>query len=655
MNSPQSRSNIEPIVYQYTLYYPGNIPLVITAGHGGSTIPGKQTSRKMTHRFKRVSDIATTSSIIDISTFSEPISSNNDSNISGGTEDTIPWMPLRDQTKGGNFKADLNTHSMALNIANAISNLTSYEFAGSSNKRLEDNGISIEENMHKNGAVTQEDGGSSGGCKAQGEDPEFLFPQVYTSSTSPPSSSPLPTTSSRSKSRPRSIPNPIHNADGSLTLPSRIINRPLNFKQLCHFPHVVVFRVPRKYVDVNRNITGENAIADHPASEAAWREYHDLIDHIQKMVLQNRQQEQPQQQLKQDVKLQGVKSQSVKSQGVKSRQSETINQQHRSFTSAALLLDVHGHAHSTNLIEVGYLLNDSILSLDDNQLNANASALAKESSVRALMSRVVQLDSPSPTFKKSKEKENDKDDDKTKIPIATLLRGRNDSLGGLFQAQGLNAIPSPGNKAPCGGCIYFFGGYTIQRHGSRDQYIINTSSQSSPLSLPSSSFDAIQLELPRTLRLIDKEEGREVGVKIGRAVVEFMAKYYGVFQETVDFSPAFTNNPMSSQNTLLSPSSTATATATAIKPISQPSLERKDMGLEPLLQSNKNERMPPHHHQHRRHIRSQNQCQNQYQKLNLDQNHSHSGDSDTEDGGMDDSNQQSVRRHLEVNRKSSRL
>src|SRR5690606_26411774 len=42
--------------------------------------------------------------------------------------------------------------------------------------------------------------------------------------------------------------------------------------------------------------------------------------------------------------------------------------------------------------------------------------------------------------------------------------------------------------------------------------------------------DAIQLELPKTMRLVPNEEGREIGMKLGRAVVEYMAKYYGIFQ-----------------------------------------------------------------------------------------------------------------------------
>ncbi|KAG0350119.1 hypothetical protein BGZ54_004001, partial [Gamsiella multidivaricata] len=62
----------EPIVYQYTLYYPGNIPLVITAGHGGSATPGKPVSRKVTHVFKRIPDLETTKEPIDVLSFSKP-------------------------------------------------------------------------------------------------------------------------------------------------------------------------------------------------------------------------------------------------------------------------------------------------------------------------------------------------------------------------------------------------------------------------------------------------------------------------------------------------------------------------------------------------------------------------------------------------------
>ena len=123
----QQPSFPEPIVFQYVLYYPGNLPLVITAGHGGSAQPGEVLTRKKTHRFRRIPDLATTTDPIEILSFAEPLyPSTSQSDLTTGAaiiaslnsnEETMPWMAPRDQTKGGNFKKDLNTHSIALNLA----------------------------------------------------------------------------------------------------------------------------------------------------------------------------------------------------------------------------------------------------------------------------------------------------------------------------------------------------------------------------------------------------------------------------------------------------------------------------------------------------------------------------------------------------------
>jgi hypothetical protein len=106
-----------------------------------------------------------------------------------------------------------------------------------------------------------------------------------------------------------------------------------------NYPHVVVFRVPRLYVDVNRNVTGENAIAEGSLeAEAAWREYHDVIDHVQRMAQQEQQQQQQQEQ-----KLTRQKSRRLTK--------DRLQQSSWSFPGVAtsgrssgtgLLLDIHG-------------------------------------------------------------------------------------------------------------------------------------------------------------------------------------------------------------------------------------------------------------------------------------------------------------------------
>lgn len=157
--------------------------------------------------------------------------------------------------------------------------------------------------------------------------------------------------------------------------------------------------------------------------------------------------------------------------------------------------------------------------MEDDRFNAYGARLTKESSIRSLANKLASPSSPSTSGSV---------DSATlpqeALPFSKLIRGgRTESLGGMLQAQGLNAVPSPEFQAPCQGCVYFSGGYTIQRHGSRDRKISDLANND--------TMDAIQLELPKILRQVDKDQGREVGMKVGRAVVEFAAKYYGLFRE----------------------------------------------------------------------------------------------------------------------------
>lgn len=167
-----------------------------------------------------------------------------------------------------------------------------------------------------------------------------------------------------------------------------------------------------------------------------------------------------------------------------------------------------GHSHATNLIEIGYLLNGTTLALDDTQLNAHAHVLINLTSVRSL-ENITQQDP------NSCDRENQ---DPSKITLSDFLRGQNDSLGGMLQAQGLDSLPSPGHPAPARGADYYYGGYTTRRHGSR--YREDGKQEG--------AMDAIQLEMPKTLRFVDKEQGREIGMCMGQAVVKFMARYYNL-------------------------------------------------------------------------------------------------------------------------------
>jgi hypothetical protein len=101
-------------------------------------------------------------------------------------------------------------------------------------------------------------------------------------------------------------------------------------------------------------------------------------------------------------------------------------------------IDLHGHGHPIQRLELGYLLSSSTLALTDEALDAPAHE--NESGIRMLSQA-----SPA-TF-------------------AEIVRGPA-SLGALFEAEGFPSVPSPSAPGP-DGAPYFTGGYNTERHGSR--------------------------------------------------------------------------------------------------------------------------------------------------------------------------------------------
>ncbi|MEY4609312.1 MAG: hypothetical protein RL625_1529 [Gemmatimonadota bacterium] len=104
----------------------------------------------------------------------------------------------------------------------------------------------------------------------------------------------------------------------------------------------------------------------------------------------------------------------------------------------ALVIDLHGHGHAIQRLELGYLLSASELRLTD----AAITALMPTSSVAQLSRVAVSRDSG-----------------------VVLLRGAR-SLGSRFAALGIPAVPSDADPAPLEGQDYFNGGFNTVRHGS---------------------------------------------------------------------------------------------------------------------------------------------------------------------------------------------
>ena len=155
--------------------------------------------------------------------------------------------------------------------------------------------------------------------------------------------------------------------------------------------HLVIAHLRRTKLDANREVveaTGGNAQA-----QTAWTEYHTFVDQAITRAL-----------------------------GASGR---------------GLYIDLHGHGHAIQRLELGYLLAASSLNLSDAQLNGGS--FASQSSLRLALSH-------------------------TNVPFADLLRGPQ-SLGGLL-GTAQPSVPSPAMPSP-GGDPYFDGGYSTERHTAR--------------------------------------------------------------------------------------------------------------------------------------------------------------------------------------------
>lgn len=152
-----------------------------------------------------------------------------------------------------------------------------------------------------------------------------------------------------------------------------------------------------------------------------------------------------------------------------------------------LLIDIHGHGHSENYIELGYVLSAEKLSLPTDTLNSDPT-IPTSSSIRALYNRKQSY-----------------------LSFAELLRGKTTSLGGRLQSYGYETVPSHVHKHPLKTEKYFHGGYSVQKYGSRHGEQV---------------VDAIQIELPRLLRLGNEEQKEQFLLDISESISWFVKEYY---------------------------------------------------------------------------------------------------------------------------------
>jgi hypothetical protein len=167
------------------------------------------------------------------------------------------------------------------------------------------------------------------------------------------------------------------------------------FRRTGKYPHVVISRLSRVKLDPNRD--SAEATCGNATARISWRDFRDFVDSARASV--------------------------------------------RRQYGRGLYIDLHGHGHPIQRLELGYLLDARELKQSNATLDATAGYEA--------MSSVYALSRRSP------------------LTFSALLRG-SQSLGTLYQARGYPAAPSAAQPDPAE--PFFSGGapgYNTPRHGCR--------------------------------------------------------------------------------------------------------------------------------------------------------------------------------------------
>lgn len=160
------------------------------------------------------------------------------------------------------------------------------------------------------------------------------------------------------------------------------------------WPHVVFNKLHRRKLDANRDLP--EAADGNPDAAIAWHEFHGFVESAK-------------------------------------------NQVFPAF-GKGLYIDLHGHGHNIQRLELGYLLSQTELGFSSDTLNHTS--LIRQSSIRNLAQQNAMG-----------------------LTHAELLRGPL-SLGSLLAERGYPATPGTSDPFPDPGEDYFNGGYNTARHGS---------------------------------------------------------------------------------------------------------------------------------------------------------------------------------------------
>ena len=162
-------------------------------------------------------------------------------------------------------------------------------------------------------------------------------------------------------------------------------------KETGKYPHVIINRLHRDKLDANRELF--DAAQDDSIATVAWQEFHDFIDSAQHAIERE--------------------------------------------SGRSLYIDLHGHRHTWQVVELGYLLVSNQLLMNDRQLDS----LAAEP-----------VTSFGDFFARAR------------FSPSRLIRG-DLSFGALLQKNGIASVPSPGIPDPKAN-PYFSGGYNLEQHSA---------------------------------------------------------------------------------------------------------------------------------------------------------------------------------------------
>lgn len=213
-------------------------------------------------------------------------------------------------------------------------------------------------------------------------------------------------------------------------------------------PHLVLLHLHRTKLDANRDLL--EAAQGDPLAERAWYEFHHWTETALLTVTEH--------------------------------------------FGEGFYMDLHGHGHDLQVLELGYLLTSSDLSRPDEDLDQHW-AITK-SSMRTLA-------------------------DRTGLPFSELIRGPQ-SLGTLYEAEGYPSIPSADMHHPPEGAPFFSGGNNTRRHGCRE----------------GGPICGYQLELNRQGVRNTAEEWRAFAEAHARVMDTFFQAHYGIDLSAVGTSPA---------------------------------------------------------------------------------------------------------------------